>query len=180
MDIVAPTNCKTVLWPFRPDDADADWRCGAEPWADPDVLLGGSDAGAHLDRMLGSPYPTAFLADCLRGRRLVPMERAVQLMTQAPARHFGLTDRGELREGWKADVVVIDPDRVGAGPAERADDLPGGSWRLTAVAHGVEHVFVNGQEIVRGGELTSTLPGQVLRSGKDTYTVLAKATAQID
>ncbi len=171
-DIVIADDLKTVLWPNSGDDSAENWALRAQAWADQDVMLGGSDAGAHLDRMCGASYPSTFLADCLRGRKLMPVERAVQLMTQAPARHFGLTDRGELREGYKADLVVIDPDRIGAGPVVRADDLPGDSWRLTSVAEGVEHVFVNGEEIVRGGELTSGLPGQVLRSGKDTYTVL--------
>ncbi len=174
-DIVIADDLKTVLWPNSGDESAESWALRAEAWADDHVMLGGSDAGAHLDRMCGACYPTQFLGDCLRGRKLMPAERAVQLMTQTPARHFGLTDRGELREGWKADVLVIDPDRVGAGPVVRADDLPGDAWRLTAAAEGVEHVFVNGREIVRSGELTNALPGQVLRSGKDTYTVLTKA-----
>jgi N-acyl-D-aspartate/D-glutamate deacylase len=176
-DIVIADDLKTVLWPNSGDDSAESWALRAEAWSDEHVMLGGSDAGAHLDRMCGASYPTAFLADCLRGRKLMPTERAVQLMTQTPARHFGLTDRGEIRVGWKADVVVIDPDRVGAGPVVRADDLPGDSWRLTSVADGVEHVFVNGQEIVRDGELTSALPGQVLRSGQDTYTAPIQAPA---
>jgi N-acyl-D-aspartate/D-glutamate deacylase len=172
-DIVLADDLQTVLWPNSGDDSAENWALRTEAWSDEHVMLGGSDAGAHLDRMCGANYPTAFLADCLRGRKLMPVERAVQLMTQAPARHFGLIDRGELREGAKADLVVVDPDRVGTGPVVRADDLPGNSWRLTSAPEGVQHVFVNGLEIVRGGELTNALPGRVLRSGKDTRTVLA-------
>ena len=81
-------------------------------WRDPDVLLGGSDAGAHLDRMLGSAYPTRFLADCLRGRRLVSLEEAVHLLTEVPARLFGLRDRGRLAIGQHADIVVFDPEGI--------------------------------------------------------------------
>lgn len=176
-DVVIADGLKTVLWPNSGDDSAESWKLRAEAWSDEHVMLGGSDAGAHLDRMCGAGYPTAFVADCLHGRKLLAIERAVQLMTQAPARHFGLVDRGEIRQGWKADVVIIDPARVGAGPPERADDLPGDAWRLVSVASGVEHVFVNGREIVRAGALTDALPGEVLRSGRSTYTVMPAAPA---
>jgi N-acyl-D-aspartate/D-glutamate deacylase len=171
-DLVIRDELRTVLWPGNRDDSAESWALRARTWQDPDVLLGGSDAGAHLDRMCGSPYPTQFLADCLRGRKLLPVERAVQLMTQAPARLFGLRERGELQEGWAADVCVLDPERVGAGPVERAEDLPGHSWRLIARSTGVARVLVNGQPIVEDGESTGRVPGALLRSGRDTRTVL--------
>jgi N-acyl-D-aspartate/D-glutamate deacylase len=170
-DLVIRDELRTVLWPGNRDDSPESWALRASTWQDPDVLLGGSDAGAHLDRMCGSPYPTQFLADCLRGRKLLPVERAVQLLTQAPARLFGLRERGELREGWAADVAVLDPARVGAGPVERAEDLPGNSWRLISRSTGVARVLVNGQPIVADGESTGRVPGTLLRSGRDTRTV---------
>jgi len=170
-DLVIRDELRTVLWPGNRDDSDESWALRARTWEQPDVLLGGSDAGAHLDRMCGSPYPTQFLAECLRGRKLVPVERAVQWMTQTPARLFGLRERGELRAGWAADLSVIDPARVGSGPVERADDLPGNSWRLTCRSTGMRAVFVNGQKIVAEGESTGSVPGTVLRSGRDTQTV---------
>jgi N-acyl-D-aspartate/D-glutamate deacylase len=171
-DLVIRDELRTVLWPGNRDDGEESWALRASTWQDPDVLLGGSDAGAHLDRMCGSPYPTQFLADCLRGRKLLPVERAVQLLTQAPARLFGLRERGELRTGWAADVTVLDPARVGAGPVERAEDLPGNAWRLMARSTGVARVLVNGQPIVEDGESTGRVPGTLLRSGRDTRTVL--------
>ena len=79
-------------------------------------MLGGSDAGAHLDRMCGAPYTTRFLGDMLRGRKLVSLERAVQLITEAPAELFGLRDRGRIAEGAHADLVVFDPETIGAEP----------------------------------------------------------------
>jgi N-acyl-D-aspartate/D-glutamate deacylase len=170
-DLVIRDELRTVLWPGNRDDSDESWALRAKTWAQRDVLLGGSDAGAHLDRMCGSPYPTQFLADCLRGRKLVPVERAVQWMTRAPAQLFGLRGRGELRSGWAADIAVIDPARVGSGPVERADDLPGNSWRLTCGSTGMRAVLVNGQRIVADGEPTGRVPGTVLRSGRDTQTV---------
>jgi N-acyl-D-aspartate/D-glutamate deacylase len=124
--------------------------------------------------MCGAPYTTRFLADCLRGRQLVPLERAVQLITGAPAALFGLRDRGVLREGAHADVVVFDPETVDAEDATLVRDLPGDAARLTAGSRGIVRVLVNGVAIVENGELTGATPGTVLRSGRDTDTVTAR------
>jgi N-acyl-D-aspartate/D-glutamate deacylase len=172
LDIVLADELRTVLWPKPSDRDDASWRLRAEVWDDPRVMLGGSDAGAHLDRMCGANYPTSFLADCLGGRRLVPLERAVQLLTQAPAELFGLRDRGVVVEGMRADLFVFDPATVGSRPARLVDDLPGGSPRLFAESTGVRRVLVNGVETVADGEPTGNHPGSLLRSGRDTYSVL--------
>jgi N-acyl-D-aspartate/D-glutamate deacylase len=177
VDIVVADELRTVLWPLPTDDDDDSWALRAEAWAHPDVLIGGSDAGAHLDRMCGAPYPTMFLADCIRGRRLISLERAVQLMTQAPAALFGLRDRGLVRPGFHADLVVLDPETVAADDASLVDDLPGGTARLFAGAQGIDRVLVNGRPIVVDGELTGDRPGGVLRSGRDTATVLVPAGA---
>lgn len=171
LDIVVADDLRTVLWPTPDDHDDASWRARAEVWDDDRVLIGGSDAGAHLDRMCGANYPTAFLADCLRGRQLVPVQRAVALMTSAPADLFGLHDRGRVAEGMRADLLLVDPDTVGSGPAHLTSDLPGGSSRLVADAIGVVEVVVNGVPIVRDGAVTGDLPGTVLRAGRDTVTV---------
>ena len=72
----------------------------------------------------------------------------------------------------QADLVVLDPETVGSGPTHLRRDLPGGGGRLYAGATGVEHVLVNGREVVAGGEFTGDLAGQVLRSGTDTYSVV--------
>ncbi len=109
--------------------------------------------------MLGSPYPTRFLADTLRGRRLLSLERAVQLMTNVPARLFGLQDRGRVVEGAFADMLVFDPETVDSGPARRVYDLPGDSLRLTSASQGVQRVFVNGQVTIVDGQTADVLPG---------------------
>jgi N-acyl-D-aspartate/D-glutamate deacylase len=171
LDIVINDELKTVLWPLPSDSDLKSWQMRAEAWDHPLVMIGGSDAGAHLDRMCGAPYTTSFLADSLRGRQLVSLERCVQLMTQMPAQLFGLRDRGVVREGNYADLVVFDPDTVATGAVELVDDLPGGTSRLYADAIGVPHVFVNGTAIVADGVATGARPGTVLRSGRDTYTV---------
>jgi N-acyl-D-aspartate/D-glutamate deacylase len=171
VEITNADDFKTVLWPLPVGDGDADWAARRDLWALDSILLGGSDAGAHLDRMLGSPYPTRFLADTIRGRKLLPLERAIHLMTDAPARLFGLTDRGRVKEGGFADLVIFDPATVDSGPAHRVYDLPGQSLRLTATSTGVKRVFVNGQTVIVEGEPEGALPGRVLRSGRDTETV---------
>jgi hypothetical protein len=173
LDISIADDLCTVWWPTPQDDDDESWRMRAELWNDPRAMIGGSDAGAHLDRMCGAPYPNRFLADCIRGRRLVPVEQAIRMMTSAPAGLFGLRDRGVLRVGAHADVVVFDPAIVGSEPASLVTDLPGNSSRLTAGSHGVDRVLVNGVAIVEHSVATGAVPGTVLRSGRHTYTVTA-------
>jgi N-acyl-D-aspartate/D-glutamate deacylase len=124
--------------------------------------------------MCGTPYPTIFLGDCLRGRQLIPVEQAVRLITDVPARLFGLRERGQVREGWHADLVLIDPETVDAGPIRTVHDLPGGTARLTADSIGVRRVLVGGQTTVVDGapqDPEAGLPGRILRSGVDTETV---------
>jgi N-acyl-D-aspartate/D-glutamate deacylase len=174
LDIVIADELKTILWPTPQDDDDESWRMRAELWQDGRAMIGGSDAGAHLDRMCGAPYPTRWLADCIRGRKLVPVEFAVKMMTSQPAKLFGLVDRGELREGACADVVVFNPDEIGSEDAMLVTDLTGNSSRLTAGSFGVKRVLVNGVTIVENGVANGAVPGTVLKSGKDTYTVPAR------
>jgi N-acyl-D-aspartate/D-glutamate deacylase len=171
VDIVIADDLRTVLWPSAPDDDDAHWALRRTLWDDPDVMLGGSDAGAHLDRMCGGSYPTQLLADTLRGRRLVPLEWAVHAMTGKVADLFGLRDRGTLAEGAAADLVVFDPDTVGSEPATLVHDLPGGAPRMVAASTGVTRVYVNGIETVMDGTATGARPGTTLRAGRDTGTV---------
>ncbi|MER7107334.1 N-acyl-D-amino-acid deacylase family protein [Streptomyces sp. NPDC000229] len=171
VDICARDRLRTVLWPMPPDNDPASWALRRETWEHEDVLLGGSDAGAHLDRMCGAPYTTRFLGDCLRGRKLVGLERAVRMLTDDPARLFGLRGRGRVAEGYWADLVLFDPERIDAGPASLVHDLPGDSPRLDSRAVGIVSVRVNGVETVREDQVTGAVPGKVLRSGRDTRTV---------
>jgi N-acyl-D-aspartate/D-glutamate deacylase len=172
IEVVVNDELRTVLWPMASDNDDASWELRRQVWEDERALLGGSDAGAHLDRMCGAPYTTRFLGDMLRGRRLLSLERAVSLLTGAPAALFGLRERGRIAEGFHADLVVFDPEQVGSQPATLVTDLPGESPRLTAGSTGVVRVLVNGVETVADGAATGATPGRVLRSGRDTDTVL--------
>ena len=175
LDIVVADELRTIVWPHPTDDNPESWALRRSMWDNPHVLIGGSDAGAHLDRMFGAGYTTQFLADTIRGRQLLDLERAVQLITDVPATLFGLRDRGRIAEGMLADLVVFDPETIDAEAPSLVPDLPGDSIRLTAGAHGIEHVFVNGVETVVKGQATGATPGIVLRSGRDTDTVTVTA-----
>ncbi|MEW1832399.1 D-aminoacylase [Streptomyces sp. NPDC088196] len=174
VEICAADQLSTVLWPMPSDNDPASWALRAETWQHEDVLLGGSDAGAHLDRMCGAPYTTRFIGDCLRGRKLVGLEQAVKMLTDDPARLFGLRERGQVREGWHADLVLFDPERIDAGKATLVHDLPGDSPRLDSKAIGITAVWVNGVEAIRDDVVSGNVPGRVLRSGRDTRTVSTK------
>ena len=171
VDICIHDELKTILWPM-PTDSDPDtWSLRGDAWVQDDIMLGGSDAGAHLDRMAGAPFPTRFLGDMIRGRKLMSIEQAVQMLTGAQADVFGLKNRGYLREGYQADIVVFDPATIGSEDASLVFDLPGDAPRLTAGSIGVKRVLVNGVETIRDGKATGAKPGTLLRSGRDTVTV---------
>jgi N-acyl-D-aspartate/D-glutamate deacylase len=181
LDVVVPARVPlTVMLPTIVPSlgaSDAGWRARADIWQDDRVLVGGSDAGAHLDLMCHANYPTVMLGQSVRRRKLLPIEQAIRLMTDAPARLFGLRERGRVAEGWHADLVVFDPDTVDSGPSVARWDLPGGGERLYADSVGMAHVLVGGVEVARASALTGALPGTVLRSGTDTDTVTVPAHA---
>jgi N-acyl-D-aspartate/D-glutamate deacylase len=172
LDVVVADGLRTGLGVPIPE-SEEDWVLRAETWLDPRAIVGGSDAGAHLDTMCGAVYSTSMLGDGVRKRGLLSWEEAIRQLTDIPARLYGLRDRGRLVPGAWADVVVLDPNSIGHGTVRTRADLPGGASRLYAEAEGVEHVLVNGTEIVRSGTFTDALPGRVLRSGTDTTTVRA-------
>ena len=91
-------------------------------------------------------------------------------LTQVPAELLGLKDRGLIREGWYADLVIFDPNTVGASDFYMRQDLPADEPRIYADARGIRDVFVNGVRIIDDGEHTGELPGIALRSGRDTVT----------
>ncbi len=153
-----------------PVSTDEDWKLRLEVWRDGRAVIGASDAGAHLDLLATFNYTTTLLGEAVRERGLLPLEEAVQLITEVPAELYGLVDRGRLVEGCCADVVVFDPATIATDETTLRTDLPGGAARLYAGSQGVEHVIVNGESLVANGELTATRSGAVLRSGRDTRT----------
>jgi N-acyl-D-amino-acid deacylase len=125
------------------------------------VVLGLTDAGAHVDQLCDAPAPTDLLGVWVRERGVMPLERAVRKLTGEPADMFGFVGRGYLREGYRADVCVFDPGTVGPGPLRRVRDFPGGGERLTAEEPtGVRHVLVNGTPIRRDGSQLESLEAQ--------------------
>ncbi|MDA8048002.1 MAG: amidohydrolase family protein [Actinomycetota bacterium] len=134
---------------------------------DDTCTLGLSDAGAHVGQLCDAPQATDFLGLWVRDRELMPIETAVRKLTGVQADLFGFPDRGYLRPGGWADIVVFDPDTVAPGPIRRVRDFPGGSARLTADQPlGITHVLVNGTPIRRSGEPVDEgvgrRPGQVI------------------
>ena len=173
LDIVVADELRTGLHPAIPEGDADDWKMRAEVWRDGRTIVGGSDAGAHLDMMCGAIYSTALLGSAVRDRQLLTLEEAVHQLTDVPARLYGLRGRGRIEAGAHADLVLFDPATVGHGPDRTRDDLPGGAARLYAEATGVEHVIVNGVEVAANGTATGASPGTLLRSGRDTETVHA-------
>ncbi|MCZ7529747.1 MAG: amidohydrolase family protein [Acidimicrobiia bacterium] len=172
LDIVLADDLRTGLRPTGMTESEADWKLRAEVWRDPRTVVGGSDAGAHLDMMCGAIYSTALLAHGVREFGVISLEEAIHQLADVPAALYGLTGRGRITPGYAADIVVFDPDRVGYEPERMRADLPGGAWRLYAEATGIHHVLVNGVPVVDDDRLTGATPGTLLHSGRDTETVL--------
>lgn len=172
-DVVIADKLRTGLTPPSSGDDAADWRVRAGVWRHRDAVIGGSDAGAHLDMMCGAIYTTSLLGHGVREHQVVTLEEAVRLITDVPARLYGLTARGRIAPGWHADLVLFDPATVGHGPERTRYDLPAGAPRLVADARGISAVLVGGVEVCRDGVATGAMPGTVLRSGRDTETVRA-------
>lgn len=167
-DIVVADELRTgLMQPLRGND-DETWELRAKVWRDERTVLGGTDAGAHLDLLATFNATSAMLGNAVRERPLLSWEEAAHHLADVPAQLYGIKERGRLVEGYHADINVIDPTTVGAKPTYAKHDLPGGAWRLYGEADGFEHVFVNGAEIVRHGEFTPARPGTLLRSGRDT------------
>ena len=172
VDIALDDDLQTYFMPPTMGEDDESWAMRGRFWHDDRTVIGASDAGAHLDMIDTFAFSSQVLEEGVRKRKLISLEEAVHQLTDRPARLWGLRDRGRIEEGFLADVVVFDPERVGLGDTYTRYDLPGGAGRLYADANGIEHVFTNGVEIVRAGEDTGARPGTILRSGRDTETVL--------
>jgi N-acyl-D-aspartate/D-glutamate deacylase len=150
------------------------WRTESPEWTaavreaqlDPRMIIGTSDGGAHLARDDGADWSSYFLRSWVLDRQVWSLEEGIRQITQVPAALLGLTDRGVIRPGGWADLMVFDPDAVGPSRKEFVHDLPGGVGRFKAWGRGVAATVVNGVPIVRDGELTGRLPGRVVAPGR--------------
>jgi len=137
----------------------------AELLNDKSILLGLGDGGAHLDMLCDSGYPTYVLGTWVRERKVLSLEEAVRRMTSDPADFFGIRDRGRIKPGLAADLVVFSPEEVSSGARpERLYDLPGGAKRMVMRSRGIEYTLVNGEVTWEKGALTGASAGTVLRS----------------
>lgn len=173
-DIAIADDLRTVIANQDRGTDDLSWQRRVEVWRDGRALVGASDAGAHLDMIDSFSFSTTVLGRAFRERQLLPIEEAIHYLTDAPARLYGLRDRGRVAEGWHADLVVLDPTTIGPGAVHTRFDLPGGAGRVYGEAEGISHVLVNGVPVVEGKELLPARPGTLLRSGRDTDTVTAR------
>ena len=136
---------------------------------DPACLLGLSDGGAHCTSIVDAGVPTFMLThwsrDRSRGPRL-PVELLVKRQTSETADFFGLTDRGRLRPGLRADLNLIDYDRLQVQKPELVHDMPAGGRRFVQKVDGYEATFVAGTPIFERGEHTGAMPGRLIRAGR--------------
>ena len=150
---------------FEDSATQGDIQAVKEIFSNPHVLLGQSDAGAHVaNANPGFGYSTIMLAHWVRRRQIMSLEDAIKKLTFLPASLFGIHDRGLLRRGMAADVVVFDPETIDLAEAEKVEDLPEGAPRYIQRAKGIHYTVVNGSVLLKNGAHTGVYPGKVLRS----------------
>ena len=131
----------------------------------PTSLPGISDGGAHTKFVTTGRFPSDLLGLWSRDHGLVSLEEAHWRLSAYPAQASGLKGRGYLAEGMPADIIVYDPETVGATAQERLWDYPAGEWRLVQKAQGYNYILVNGEITFIDGECTNATPGKLLRHG---------------
>lgn len=129
----------------------------------PRTVVTFSDSGAHVSQIMDSSLQTHLLGYWVREKQELTLEEAVRQLTFVPASFWGINHRGLLREGYAADVVVFDPDRIAPMMPELVYDLPAGARRLKQKSAGIAATVVNGEVLMRHNEHTGALPGQLIR-----------------
>ena len=147
---------------FRWENKTPEWEEAVrESQQHPSMIIGVSDGGAHLDRDDGADWSSYFIRFWIYGRKLWTVEEGIRQMTQAPAALLGFADRGMLLPGYKADIMLFDPDTI-APDTKKLVPAPGGDVRFLARPKGVNATIVNGRPIVIDGEITGELPGRIV------------------
>jgi N-acyl-D-aspartate/D-glutamate deacylase len=167
LDLAIEENLDTV---FSAVLLNSDEEAVARMLAHPASLVSLSDAGAHLTFFNDAGFGLHLLGHWVRERQVLSLSSAVRKLTAEPAALFGLTDRGLIRPGAWADLLLFDPSTVGRADKTRVNDLPGGGARLLTPPVGVHGVWVNGTRVVdaHGHPVVMSpvdpWPGQLLRS----------------
>ncbi len=133
---------------------------------DPYCIPGISDGGAHTKFLTSGTYPTDYLIQFVRERKLVDLESAHWHLSTLSALSAGFTDRGFLQVGMPADIVVYDLENLKLEPHYRSYDYPANEWRLAQKAKGYRWTLVNGQVTFEDSECTGATPGHLLRHGR--------------
>jgi len=131
----------------------------------PRTVVTFSDSGAHVSQIMDASLQTHLLSHWVRAKQAISLEQAVRMLSFEPATHWGFRDRGLIREGMAADLLVFDPETIAPEMPEVVRDLPAGARRLTQRARGIAATVVNGEVVLRDGKPTGALPGQLLRGG---------------
>jgi len=162
LDLALAENLETV---FSALLLNSDEQAVGRMLRDPHALVSLSDAGAHLTFFNDAGFGLHLLGHWSRELGVLALAEAARRLTSHPARVFGIEERGALKPGWHADLLLFDPASVNRGAKRRVFDLPAGQPRLTADALGVHGVWVNGRRIVdaKGPIQNAGLPGRVLR-----------------
>jgi N-acyl-D-aspartate/D-glutamate deacylase len=130
-----------------------------------DITFGVSDGGAHTKFLTAGRYPTEGIVKFCREKGWMSLEEIHYRLSALPAFCGGFKDRGYLREGMPADVVVYDFDKLAVKPIEILHDLPGNEWRRVQKSEGYQWMIVNGQVTFAGDQCTGATPGKLLRYG---------------
>jgi N-acyl-D-amino-acid deacylase len=161
LDLVVEEKLDTL---FLQSENNVDDAAMAEILTCPNAIVGLSDGGAHVQFHGGYGYSTRLLAEWVREKRVMSLEHAVRRLTFDSASALGIYDRGLLRPGLAADIVIFDPETVRPLPETIVHDFPAGGWRMKEPAAGIHYTIVNGQVLMEDGSHTGALPGRVLRN----------------
>lgn len=141
---------------------------------DPYVLFGVSDGGAHTKFLTAGRFPTEAIIKCVREHHMLTLEEVHWRLSALPAMVAGFENRGVLKKGAPADIVIYDYENLEILPAEILHDLPGGEWRRVQRAKGYRYILVNGQVTIEDDKETHNYSGQLLRNGSEL--AIAKAS----
>ncbi len=161
LDLALEENLETE---FERHEVNSDEAAMKALLTSPYTIIGQSDGGAHVVFRTDYSYSTYLLSHWVRQKQILSLEEAVRKLTFIPASLFGLYDRGLVRPGMAADLMIFDPDTIAPLEPGEAFDLPGGSRRRKQLAAGIEMTVVNGQVLIEKGEPTGAYPGKVARS----------------